>query len=53
MHKPDVGEAKSTKHKLVTTKAYNKQLQTTGAEGRALHKHDVCEAKHAKQKITE
>ena len=27
--------------------------QTTEAERRALHKHDVCEAKHAKQKITE
>ena len=24
--------------------------QTTGIEGRALHKHDVCEAKQAKQK---
>ena len=25
--------------------------QTMGAEGRALHKLDVCEAKHAKQKL--
>ena len=32
----------------------NKSVQqTTRAEGRALHKHDICEAKHAKQKNTE
>ena len=25
--------------------------QTKGAEGKALHKPDVCEAKHVKQKL--
>ena len=30
MHKPNVGEVKSTKHKLVTTKAYNKLREPKG-----------------------
>ena len=36
---PDVCEAKGGK--------------TTGAEGRKLHKHDVCETKHPEQNLTE
>ena len=49
LHKPElVGQSTHNKSKL------NKAKKTKGgAEGKALHKADVGEAKHAKQKITE
>ena len=49
MHKPElVGQSTHNKSKL------NKAKKTKGEpKGKALHKPDVGEAKHAKQKITE
>ena len=46
LHTPGVGEAKGTNHKLLSN---NKSVQqTTGAKGKALHKHDEGKARKTK-----